>query len=219
MAVPADNRPDDGDAAPVPVHHVPTLVPRPRLRPLRGGRRAGSEDDYNVTLANDGFAPTAGPVTVSVDLPAGLAPYALSGPSGWACSLATVTCTTDSPIPAGAEVGITLQVTVAPDAPAWPRLSARRPGGEVPTPALDLDNDNDYNIVENGGVFSQPTYITQTSALMSHSTEGRAAWPTNPARVSGPLAPAGAPVFGPGFASELSLSEARIRKVNVVLDH
>ncbi len=47
-----------------------------------------------------------------------------------------------------------------------PSRSVGTGGSEVPTPALDLDND--YNIVENGGVFSQPTYITQTSALMSH---------------------------------------------------
>jgi hypothetical protein len=135
--------------------------------PFAEGDGPAARDDYNVTLANDGFAPTAGPVTVSVDLPAGLTPFALSAPSGWACSLATVACTTNSPIPAGTAVGITLQVTVVPDAPAWGQAVIQATGGgEVPTPALDLDND--YNIVENGGIFSQPTYITQTSALMSH---------------------------------------------------
>jgi exo-1,4-beta-D-glucosaminidase len=129
--------------------------------PFTQGDEPVAMDDYSVTLANDGFAPTVGPVTLSVDLPDGLVPYAVSGPSGWACSLATVTCTTDSPIPAGAEVGITLQVTVAPDAPAWAQAVIQATGGgEVPTPALDLDND--YNIVENGGVFIQPTYTTSS---------------------------------------------------------
>lgn len=135
--------------------------------PFAEGDGPAAMDDYNVTLANDGFADTAGPVTLSVDLPAGLVPYTLSGPSGWSCSLATVTCTTNSPIPPGAEVGITLQVTVAPDAPAWAQAVIQATGGgEVPTPVLDLDND--YNVVENGGVFTQPTYTTQTSALIAH---------------------------------------------------
>ena len=57
---------------------------------------------------------------------------------------------------------ISLQVTVAPDAPAWAQaFFVAAGGGELATPGIDADND--YNTVENGGVFAQPTYVTRTS--------------------------------------------------------
>jgi hypothetical protein len=134
--------------------------------PFAQGDGPAALDDYNITLANDGFSPTNGPVVLSVAIPSGLNAYSISGPSGWACSVPAATCTGSNPVPAGEELNFTLQVTVSSVAPAWDQaLISASGGGEVPA-ALDLNND--YNIVENGGVFAQPTFITQTSPVAVH---------------------------------------------------
>ncbi len=45
-------------------------------------------------MANDGHAPTSGPVSFTADLPPGLAAVSISAPSGWSCTVSTATCVT-----------------------------------------------------------------------------------------------------------------------------
>jgi uncharacterized repeat protein (TIGR01451 family) len=70
---------------------------------------------YNITVINNGAAPTVGAVTATDLLPAGLTATAISG-SGWNCTLGTLTCTRNDPLtffyPA-----ITVTASVANNAP------------------------------------------------------------------------------------------------------
>jgi hypothetical protein len=128
---------------------------------LPGG--AGQQDTYNITVANVGYAATTGTVTFAADLPDGVQALTMSG-SGWSCTLATATCTTDSGVSlaAGQQDQITLTVGVAaggpPDLQTFMQASG---GGEVP--AASLDENNDYSVVTNGGVYVDPTYVTTGS--------------------------------------------------------
>ncbi len=73
---------------------------------------------YRLRVANSGQAPSAGLVTVTDNLPAGLTPTSASG-SGWACAIAsqTVTCTrSDALAPGGAFPLIVILVNVAANA-------------------------------------------------------------------------------------------------------
>jgi uncharacterized repeat protein (TIGR01451 family) len=127
--------------------------------PFTEGDGPSAGDAYNVSVANEGFAPTTGTVSFAANLPYGLTPYILLAPTGWICTTATATCSTSSPMAAGAVADITVQVTVSSTAPQWlqPQMQASG-GGEVPAAQLDLDND--YDLVDNGGEFAQQTFIT-----------------------------------------------------------
>jgi uncharacterized repeat protein (TIGR01451 family) len=73
---------------------------------------------YTITVTNSGLAPSAGTVSVHDVLPVGLAATGMSG-TGWTCTLATLTCTRDDVLGAGAIYpSITLTVNVASGAPA-----------------------------------------------------------------------------------------------------
>src|SRR5262249_28083273 len=109
--------------------------------------------------ANNGFGPTSGPVTLGIDLPAGLTAVSESG-SGWSCSLTTATCRTNPGVvlAAGAQSQITLTVSVAADAsPSAQTLMHVTGGGEISAP--EIDQANHYNAVMNGGAYIDPTYI------------------------------------------------------------
>jgi uncharacterized repeat protein (TIGR01451 family) len=126
--------------------------------PFTRGRDGGNV--YHVTVANDGYAPTSGPVSFTADLPPGLTVVSLSAPPGWSCAASTATCVTDSGISlaAGEQDRITIHVAVAPDAPiSVQALLQATGGGEIPPPGLDTNND--YSVVANGGEFTDPTYI------------------------------------------------------------
>jgi uncharacterized protein (TIGR03437 family) len=80
---------------------------------IRG--RAGAT--YTITVANSG-GPTAGTVTVTDVLPAGLTATSING-SGWSCTVGTLICTRSDMLPGGASYpAITLAASVAADAPA-----------------------------------------------------------------------------------------------------
>ena len=73
---------------------------------------------YTLTVRNVGAGPTSGTVTVVDALPAGLTAAAMSG-SGWACVVATRTCTRSDALGASASYPpITLSVNVAGNAPS-----------------------------------------------------------------------------------------------------
>jgi exo-1,4-beta-D-glucosaminidase len=125
--------------------------------PFTTGRHGGT---YVITVANDGYAATSGPVTFTADVPAGLTPASITAGSGWSCTLATATCTTNDGVrlTAGEQDVITLVVAVSADAPPSAQtLLEASGGGEIPAAAID--ETNDYSTVSNGGSFVAPTYI------------------------------------------------------------
>ncbi|MBV9381753.1 MAG: hypothetical protein JOY82_18540 [Streptosporangiaceae bacterium] len=127
--------------------------------PFIRGRHDGGT--YTITVANDGYAATSGPVTFSASLPAGLTVTSIRAGSGWSCTVATAACTTNDGVrlAAGERDRITLEVAVAGDAPAYAGTFLQASGGgEVPAAAID--ENNDYSTVSNGGEFVAPTYIT-----------------------------------------------------------
>ena len=84
---------------------------------------------YTLTVTNGGAAATSAPVSVVDTLPAGLTATALSGP-GWACVLATLTCTRADVLAAGASYPvITLTLNVVGGAPASVVNTATVAGG------------------------------------------------------------------------------------------
>src|SRR4029078_638732 len=71
---------------------------------------------YTITVTNNGSTATTGTVTVTDALPGGLTATAISG-TGWACVLATLTCTrNDVLLPGASYPAITLTVDVAGNA-------------------------------------------------------------------------------------------------------
>lgn len=87
---------------------------------------------YHLVVSNTGPGPTAGTVTVSDTLPAGLTATAMAGP-GWSCTLATLVCTrADSLAAGGSFPTITVTVSVAANAaPSVTNLAAVSGGGET----------------------------------------------------------------------------------------
>jgi hypothetical protein len=71
---------------------------------------------YNLTASNIGGASTVGTITLTDTLPAGLTATAMNG-TGWNCTLATLTCTTNTPL-FGPGTDVSLTVNVAINAPA-----------------------------------------------------------------------------------------------------
>lgn len=71
-----------------------------------------SGNTYTITVSNSGTDSTSGTVTVVDTLPAGLTATDMSG-TGWACTLATLTCTRSDTLASGAYPAITLTVDVA----------------------------------------------------------------------------------------------------------
>jgi uncharacterized repeat protein (TIGR01451 family) len=88
---------------------------------------------YAVTVSNSAAAgPTSGTVTVTDTLPAGLTATAIGG-DGWACALATLTCTRrDALDPGDSYPEIALTVTVANDAPSSLTNQVSVSGGSAP---------------------------------------------------------------------------------------
>ncbi|HUA31675.1 MAG TPA: hypothetical protein VMC03_22545 [Streptosporangiaceae bacterium] len=126
--------------------------------PFTRGR--GASDIYHVTVANNGYAPTSGPVTFSADLPPGLTPVSITAPPGWSCTASTATCQTTggASLAAGEQAQITLTVDASNGAPlSVQTLLQADGGGEIPSAGLDTNND--YSIVSSGGEFTDPTYV------------------------------------------------------------
>jgi uncharacterized repeat protein (TIGR01451 family) len=91
---------------------------------------AGGPGVYTITVSNSGNAPSSGAVTLKDNLPGGLTATAISPGTGWACELATLTCSRDDPLAAGASYpAVTLTVAAADDAPAQVTNTATVSGG------------------------------------------------------------------------------------------
>jgi uncharacterized repeat protein (TIGR01451 family) len=115
---------------------------------------------YTIAVANDGYAATSAPVTLHADLPGGLTATSITAAGGWTCEVATLTCTTKPGVrlAAGEQDQITVNVAASDDAPPSAETLLTATGGGT-VPAAAIDEDNDYNIVSNGGEYVVPTYI------------------------------------------------------------
>lgn len=127
----------------------PTVVNAPSSSPDLGLAKSHSGNfrqgqvgaQYQLVVSNLGGAATAGAVTVTDLLPAGLTATALSG-SGWSCTLATLSCTRSDVLAAGASwPAISLTVTVAPNAAASVTNVATVSGGGDTTPGNNTATD------------------------------------------------------------------------------
>jgi uncharacterized repeat protein (TIGR01451 family) len=89
---------------------------------------------YTITANNIGAGPTAGTVTVTDTLPAGLTATAMAG-TGWTCNMGTLACTRTDALASGASYpAITLTVSVAANAAASvSNLVTVAGGGELNT--------------------------------------------------------------------------------------
>ena len=80
----------------------------------RGNFIASKTGTYQLTVNNPLLAPTAGAVTVTATLPAGLTATAIDGSYYWTCTLSTLTCTTTYTIQSGATFQpVTITVNIA----------------------------------------------------------------------------------------------------------
>jgi uncharacterized repeat protein (TIGR01451 family) len=124
-----------GGATNVPVATDPTTLTGNAILAIAkshtGTFIAGQTGSYTIVVSNSGNVATAGAITVSDTLPAGLG-FASGTGSGWTCSSAgaIVTCTSATSIAAGANGSpISLVVSVAANAAASLTNSASATGG------------------------------------------------------------------------------------------
>ena len=101
----------------------------------------GQIGQYTITVSNIGQGPTAGAVTVTDTLPAGLTATSLSG-AGWTCTLASLSCTRSDVLAAGASYpAITLIVSIAVTAPNVLTNTATVSGGGDTSPVDNTATD------------------------------------------------------------------------------
>jgi uncharacterized repeat protein (TIGR01451 family) len=93
---------------------IDVLAPDPAITKTHVGKfhRGQTGAQYVITVRNVGFGPTVGTVSVVDHLPRNLVATAMSG-TGWACTLATLSCTrTDALLSGTSYPAITLTVNV-----------------------------------------------------------------------------------------------------------
>lgn len=133
------NTTNDSDTDPTTINQLPDLtIAKSHTGNFTQGQVGAT---YSITVTNSGLASTAGVVTVTDVLPAGLTATAISG-TGWVCVLGTLTCTRNTVLGAGASYPvITLTVDVANNAPASVTNTANVSGGGQINTANDSDTD------------------------------------------------------------------------------
>ena len=126
-----------------------------------GNFTRGLTGSYTVTAANSGAAATAGAVTVTDTLPAGLTPTGAVG-TGWTCNVVaqTVTCTRSDALASGASYpAITVTVSVEQNAASSVTNTAAVSGGG--------------QVVTSNDTASDPTTIVSSSDLsLTKATTG-----------------------------------------------
>ncbi|MGW2557510.1 YncE family protein, partial [Streptomyces sp. NPDC001635] len=121
---------------------TPPTPPFPSLtvtKTHRGAFVQGEKHNYRITVTDNGTGPTDGTtVTVTDILPTGLTAISLSG-TGWACTLATLTCSrSDTLTPGGSYPTITLTVKASCKAPKQVTNTVTATGGNsAPDTATD----------------------------------------------------------------------------------
>jgi uncharacterized protein (TIGR03437 family) len=112
---------------------------------------------YTVTVSNVGSAATSGVVTMSDNLPGGLALAGISG-AGWNCNATTVSCTRSDALAASASYSpITVAVSVAASAPTRVTNTATVSGGGETNSSNDAASDlTQINIVATSQTITFP---------------------------------------------------------------
>ena len=147
-----------GQRAQLTVTSIDTAAGVPYAPFITGGKTA--KDSYLITVANTGYAATSGQITVTTNLPAGFTAKSESG-TGWSCSRAKAICWSNAgfTLAAGASSEITLTMIVTgTNSPVSAQTFISATGGGA-IQAASIDENNDYNLVENGGTYVDPTYI------------------------------------------------------------
>jgi uncharacterized repeat protein (TIGR01451 family) len=92
--------------------------PDPTIAEIYNGsfRQGDAVDTYTITVTNLGQAATSGALQWVDTLPTGLTATGLAGPSGWTCTVGTLTCATSNALAGGASAVFTLTVNVAANA-------------------------------------------------------------------------------------------------------
>jgi uncharacterized repeat protein (TIGR01451 family) len=152
---------------------------------------------YTIVASNAGTGPTAGTVTVTDTLPAGLTATAIGG-TNWTCTLATLSCTRSDALAAGASYDpITVTVDVAGNAAASVTNAASVGGGGE----ADTTNDaaSDPTTIDPLVVPSADVLVTKTNASASVVSGGSTSY-TIVVSDAGPDAANGAVVTDPAVA-------------------
>ncbi|MGK2948930.1 MAG: hypothetical protein ACSLFP_10170, partial [Acidimicrobiales bacterium] len=90
---------------------------------------AGTTGTYEIEVANDGTADSAGEITVTLDATGPITPTDLAG-DGWTCDLPTLTCTTSAVAAAGGTLpALTASMSVAVGAGSTASISGEVAGG------------------------------------------------------------------------------------------
>ena len=119
---------------------------------------------YTITVTNSGASPTAGTVTVTDVVPAGLTATAIGG-TGWTCTQPSGSCTRADVLAAGASYpAITLTVTVAANAPATVTNTASVAGGGETNIGNNTANDPTTILAS---VFPQDAFIIRYAANLT----------------------------------------------------
>jgi uncharacterized repeat protein (TIGR01451 family) len=108
--------------------------PDPAIAEMYNGnfRQGDTGDTYTITVTNLGQAATSGALQWVDTLPAGLTATGLSGPSGWTCTVGTLTCSTSNSLAGGANAVFTLTMNVAANAaPSIANTVTVSGGGDV----------------------------------------------------------------------------------------
>ena len=145
-----------------------------------GDFTVGTNGVYTLQASNTGAAPTAGTLTVTDTLPAGLTYVSATG-AGWTCSAAgqVVTCVSTTAIPAGSvatpALGAPITLTVAVAAAAAPSVTnaARASGGgDATCPAAPAATQARCNPTDLTTVASPSLTVDKTAGTPSGSTAG-----------------------------------------------
>jgi uncharacterized repeat protein (TIGR01451 family)/CSLREA domain-containing protein len=175
---------DDQDATNNTGSHTTTIIRKPDLTVTKthaGNFREGQASaSYTITVHNAGGLPTAGTVTLTDTLPAGLSASAMGG-TGWFCDKATLICTYSDPVAAGVDFpAITLTVAVAENTPATLTNNVSvSGGGELKTDnnsAADpttIDQAADLTIAKShAGTFRQGQHDAVFTLVVSNVGDG-----------------------------------------------
>jgi uncharacterized repeat protein (TIGR01451 family) len=132
---------------------------------------------YTITVSNGGPGPTVGAITVTDALPAGLAAISLSG-TGWACVLATLSCTRSDALAVSASYPtITLTVDVANNATSSVTNMAMVSGG-----GGSASSSSDVTLIGSAVVVVIPTLSESLRWLLCLLVALAAAWHLRPRR-------------------------------------
>jgi uncharacterized repeat protein (TIGR01451 family) len=161
------------------------IAPVVDLMPSVSGQAISNQGNtninYTILVSNSGNIASSGTVSVVVTFSAGLTASALTGDTGWSCTLGTLTCTrSDTLAGSSSFTNITVSVNFAKDAPPTGQVSATVSGGGDTTPS---NNTASESITIFPSLSINPTI---TSAAVNAGTPAQFAFSVDPTNNAGP---------------------------------